>query len=153
MVISNDKSCLFPLVCRANHACVPNCTYIWDDETGLQVFEPGLCQHFCPGKIFTCWLVTPLRTKVATFSISEGGGGSSLIASKQVNLKNNQLHLNLNRDQDRNGLIFWKGQLYFVTNVLMALQRNCCFAHKKCIGHHSCCRTCMPVTISFLGRS
>ena len=153
MVISNDKSCLFPLVCRANHACVPNCTYIWDDETGLQVFEPGLCQHFCPGKIFTCWLVTPLRTKVATFSISEGGGGSSLIASKQVNLKNNQLHLNLNRDQDRNGLIFWKGQLYFVTNVLMALQRNCCFAHKECIGHHSCCRTCMPVTISFLGRS
>ncbi|XP_023329759.1 SET and MYND domain-containing protein 5 [Eurytemora carolleeae] len=51
MVISNDKSCLFPLVCRANHACVPNCTYIWDDETGLQNLYA--CDNILPGEELT----------------------------------------------------------------------------------------------------
>ena len=37
MVISNDESCLFPLVCRANHSCVPNCTYTWHSDTAQQV--------------------------------------------------------------------------------------------------------------------
>ena len=37
MVISNDESCLFPMVCRANHSCVPNCTYTWNSDTAQQV--------------------------------------------------------------------------------------------------------------------
>ena len=36
MIISPSESALFPWVCRANHSCVPNCNYMWNEELGEQ---------------------------------------------------------------------------------------------------------------------
>merc|ERR1719167_1565346 len=36
MIVSGNESCLFPTICRANHACVPNCTYTWNNGTQEQ---------------------------------------------------------------------------------------------------------------------
>ena len=36
MIISPTESGLFPWVCRANHSCVPNCNYVWNEELGEQ---------------------------------------------------------------------------------------------------------------------
>jgi len=36
MIISNRESGLFPSICRANHSCVPCCTYVWDEQSQLQ---------------------------------------------------------------------------------------------------------------------
>jgi len=36
MVISDFESALFPKICRANHACVPNCNYVWNGAVGEQ---------------------------------------------------------------------------------------------------------------------
>ena len=36
MIISPNESALFPWVCRANHSCVPNCNYMWNEELGEQ---------------------------------------------------------------------------------------------------------------------
>jgi len=36
MIISSCESALFPWVCRANHSCVPNCNYMWNEELGEQ---------------------------------------------------------------------------------------------------------------------
>ena len=36
MIISSSESALFPWVCRANHSCVPNCNYMWNEEVGEQ---------------------------------------------------------------------------------------------------------------------
>ena len=36
MIISPTESALFPWVCRANHSCVPNCNYIFNQQLGHQ---------------------------------------------------------------------------------------------------------------------
>ena len=36
MITSPTESGLFPWVCRANHSCVPNCNYVWNEELGEQ---------------------------------------------------------------------------------------------------------------------
>jgi len=36
MIISDSESALFPWVCRANHSCVPNCNYMWNEDLGEQ---------------------------------------------------------------------------------------------------------------------
>ena len=36
MIISPTESGLFPWVCRANHSCVPNCNYVWNEELAEQ---------------------------------------------------------------------------------------------------------------------
>jgi len=36
MMIGDEKSGIFPTICRANHACVPNCNYVYNEETGKQ---------------------------------------------------------------------------------------------------------------------
>ena len=36
MIIIPSESVLFPGVCRANHSCVPNCNYIFNQQLGHQ---------------------------------------------------------------------------------------------------------------------
>jgi len=41
MVVSQYQSALFPKICRANHACVPNCHYFWNSDIGEQQLYVG----------------------------------------------------------------------------------------------------------------
>lgn len=51
MVISGYQSCLFPQICRANHACVPNCNYFWNSELSQQ--QLYVCKKVVRGEEIT----------------------------------------------------------------------------------------------------
>lgn len=51
MVISSSESCLFPQICRANHACVPNCNYFWNSELNQQ--QLYVCKKVVRGEEIT----------------------------------------------------------------------------------------------------
>ena len=53
MIMSNMESGLFPIICRANHACVPNCIYIWDEENQSQD-----CPNCSPSSVGPTMLVS-----------------------------------------------------------------------------------------------
>ena len=68
MIMSNMESGLFPIICRANHACVPNCIYIWDEENQSQD-----CPNCSPSSVGPTMLVSlTVSTISSRLSASKG---------------------------------------------------------------------------------
>ena len=102
-------------------------------------------------------LVTPLRTIVATFLERGGGRQPHGLQTSKKKTMSCAVHFYAFKFQQRSRRkwsdIFERSTIICVKCVNGITTQHGCFASTKCVGNPSCCRTCMPVTISWLGMS